>query len=56
MWYRKYVGALIDYLAAQDIAEVAAITPDILRAFLVHLQQRGLADTTIHHHASAART
>lgn len=56
VWYRKYVGALINYLGAQDLADVDAITPDILRAYLVHLQQRGLADTTIHHHASAART
>jgi len=56
IWYRKYVGALITYLASQNIVEVEAITPDTLRAFLVHLQNRGLADTTIHHHASAART
>ncbi len=56
IWYRKYVGALVAHLAAEGIADVEAITTDSLRGFLVHLQQRGLADTTIHHHASAART
>ena len=56
IWYRKYVGALVDYLAGRDVQGVEGITADHLRAFLVQLQDRGLADTTVHHHASAART
>jgi integrase/recombinase XerC len=56
VWYHKYVSALIGYLTEQGLKDLASITSDYLRAFLVQLQNRGLADTTIHHHASAART
>jgi site-specific recombinase XerC len=56
IWYRKYVGALIEYLAERGVQNVDGMTTDHLRAFLVCLQNRCLADTTIHHHASAART
>lgn len=55
-WYRKYVGALVYQLHLQGVELVADVTPDLLRAYLVELQGRGLAATTVHHHASAART
>jgi len=55
IWYRKYMRALIDYLTARGVSEVKDITPDHLRTFLVGLQRRGLADKTIHYHASVAR-
>ena len=41
------------YLAAEGITDVEAITADHLRGFWCTLE-RGLADRTIHHHASAA--
>ncbi len=55
VWYKKYIGALVDYLTAHGVQDVKSIAPDHLRAFLVSLQRRGLADRTVHHHASAAR-
>lgn len=54
-WYRKYVGALLDWLTAHDVTQPQAITTELLRAYLVDLQGRDLAPRTIHHHASAAR-
>lgn len=55
-WYRKYVGALVEWLHRKNVNRVADVTPDLLRLYLVELQDRGLAATTVHHHASAART
>lgn len=55
IWYRKYVGALVTYLTERGITAPEQVKPDTLRAYLVYLQGRGLADRTIHHHASAAR-
>ena len=55
IWYHKYVGALVEHLTGLGINDVMGITPDHLRVFLVQLQRRGLADRTIHHHASAAK-
>lgn len=54
-WYTRYTGELARYLATQQITDPAAITPGLLRQYLVDLQTRGLADRTVHHHASAAR-
>jgi len=56
IWYRKYVGALVVWLTAHNITTLAAVKAAHLRAYLVDLQDRGLADRTRHHHASAART
>ena len=56
VWYRKYVGALVEHLAGLGVTDVKGITPDHVRAFLVQLQRRGLSDRTVHHHASASRT
>ena len=55
-WYKQYITALVDYLHAHKVTDVKDVTPDHLRAFLVFLQRRNLSDTSIHHHASAART
>lgn len=55
-WYRKYLGALVDWLHAQGVDRVADVTPDRLRSYLVELQGKELAPRTVHHHASAART
>ncbi len=54
-WYKQYVGALGAWLKEQGISDPAQVTPNHMRAYLVDVQGRGLADTTIHHHASAAR-
>ncbi len=55
-WYRKYIGALLGWLREQGVVLVGDVTPDLLRRYLVETQARGLAATTVHHHASAART
>ncbi len=54
-WYRQYITALRDWLNAQDITDPAQVTANHIRAYFVDVQGRGLAATTIHHHASAAR-
>ena len=54
-WYRKYVGALVDWLTAHGITTPQTISTEHLRAYLVDLQGRDLAPKTVHHHASAAR-
>jgi site-specific recombinase XerD len=54
-WYRRYVDALVTWLTAHDVTDLAEVQPDHLRTYLVELQARGLADRTRHHYASAAR-
>jgi site-specific recombinase XerD len=54
-WYRKYVGALVAWLAARDVTQLHQVTPDLLRVYLVELQGRALAPRTVHHHAAAAK-
>ncbi len=54
-WYRTYVGAVIEWLAAQTVTDPARVTPNHMRAWLIELKERELAERTIHHHASAAR-
>jgi integrase/recombinase XerD len=55
--YRGRIGAFARWAAEQDPAPagVAAVTPSHLRAYLVHLQERGLASNTQHTHARALR-
>ncbi len=55
-WYKTYVSALVDWLAEQGVTELGRITPTHIRSWLIELRERKLADRTIHHHASAART
>lgn len=54
--YRYTVGSLVAWLQAQDVHDVAAITPGLLRAYLAGLQRRGLKDTSQHTHARGIRT
>jgi len=55
IWYRKYVGALLDWLEAHDVTTAAGITLDSLRAYVAELQEKDLSPNTVHHHASAAK-
>ena len=55
VFYRKYVGALLAWLGEHGITDPAAVTAAHIRAWLVELQGRKLADWTVHHHAAAAR-
>lgn len=54
--YTYTLSAFIDWLKAQGVRDVADITPTHVRAYLVHLQTRGLKDTTQHAHARGIRT
>jgi site-specific recombinase XerD len=56
VWYRDYIGRLLTWLAAHDVTTPAGITLDLLRAYMVDVQGRGLAAKTVHHHAAAAKT
>jgi site-specific recombinase XerD len=53
--YQYTLGSFTDYLADQDVHDVAEITPHDIRAYLVGLQRRGLKDTTQHIHARGIR-
>jgi site-specific recombinase XerD len=55
VWYERYVGALADWLTQRKVTNLAAVSPSLLREYLVDLRERGLGDRTIHHHASASR-
>jgi len=39
VWYRKYVGALVDWLTAQGVRGLSDVTASNLRAWLVSLQK-----------------
>ncbi len=54
-FYRYTLGHLLDFLQAQG-GGAASLTPPNLRAWLVDMQSRQWADTTIHMHARAAKT
>ena len=53
--YRGRLGAFVRWAAEHDAVTVADVTPSLLRAFLVHLQERGLASNTQHTHARVLR-
>ena len=53
--YEYTLGSFTDYLAQQGISDVADITAHHIRAYLVSLQRRDLADTTQHIHARGIR-
>jgi site-specific recombinase XerD len=55
VWYHAYIDALLAWLDAHGITDLAAVTPDHLRTWLLELHDHNLADRTIHHHAAAAR-
>jgi site-specific recombinase XerD len=54
-WYERYTGELLRYFTERQIADPGEVTATHLREYLIALQDRGLADRTVHHHASAAR-
>ena len=54
-WYRKYLGEVVAYLSEEGVRELTDIQPNQLRLFLIRQKQRGLADQTVFHYASAAR-
>ena len=56
VWYQDYISRLVAWLTAQGITAAGGITLDLLRAYIVDVQGRGLAPKTIHHHAAAAKT
>jgi len=53
--YEYALGGFLDWLQGQGVQDVNALTAGHIRAFLVHLEKRGLRDTTIHQHARAIR-
>lgn len=55
VWYRKYVDALVRYLAARGVRELSQVRSDHLRAYLVAMRATGLSERSVHHHAAAAR-
>jgi len=55
-WYRDYVCRLVAWLITHGVTTPAGITLDLLRAYIVDVQGRGLAPKTVHHHAAAAKT
>lgn len=53
--YRGRLGEFLRFAADQDVTTVGDVTPTLLRAYLVRLQERGLASNTQHTHARAVR-
>lgn len=53
LWYRAYVGALVEWAASQDI-ELSAFTKRHLDAYLSHRQDTGRKPVTLHHDALTA--
>jgi integrase/recombinase XerC len=54
--YRYTCGNFARYLAEHGVDSPAAITPLLVRAYLVDIQKRGLKDTTQHAHARGIKT
>jgi len=55
VWYRTYVDRLVTWLTSQGVNSPDAVTLDHLRAYMHHVQARGLAPKTVHHHAAATK-
>lgn len=53
--YRGRLGGFVRWAEAEGCPHIGAVTPSLLRAYLVHLQSRGLASNTQHTHARALR-
>ena len=53
--YRRCLAAFTRWAGEHDAMRLADVTPSLLRAYLVHLQERGLASNTQHTHARALR-
>lgn len=55
-FYRLKVGAFLRWLADNGVAELDAITSHSIKAYLVHLQDRGLTDHSQHDYIRPVRT
>ena len=55
-YYRYALGGFLKYLETRNINRPEEIKATDIRAFLVSLQDRKMADTTIHLHARATKT
>ena len=53
--YRRCLSAFTHWAGDQDAVTVDAVTPSLLRVYLVYLQERGLASHTQHAHARCLR-
>jgi site-specific recombinase XerD len=53
--YRRCLSAFTRWAAEHDAVPLGDVTPSLLRAYLVHLQERGLASNTQHTHARVLR-
>ena len=53
--YRDQVSPFVDFLAERGITTLADISPHDIRAYLVTLQERGLAENSIHTAATTLR-
>ncbi|MEZ4682207.1 MAG: tyrosine-type recombinase/integrase [Caldilineaceae bacterium] len=55
-FYKLKVGDFSRWLQGRDITDVTAITSTDIKRYLVHLQERGLNDTSQHDYARAVKT
>src|SRR5262245_43066496 len=54
--YLRDVERLVGFLAARGVGAPAGVTPDLLREFIFHLKDIGLAPSSIRREVSALRT
>jgi len=54
--YRRDLTHLVDYLVGRSLRTPNLVTPALLREFIFHLKDLGLAATSIRRHVSATRT
>lgn len=55
-FYRDTLTPFVAFCKVQDVRLTGELTPGIIRAYLVHLQDRGLAAHTVHGAARSIRT
>lgn len=56
MAYTHDVGYFVNYLSGQAGLTLAAVTPEVISAYLLHLSQEGKSPHTISRHLAALRT
>lgn len=54
-YYREKLGPFISWLAESGVTEVAGITADHIRHFLLQREQAGNAPMTVHHYAACIK-
>lgn len=55
-FYEQRLGRFFRWSQSQDVFDLNLVSPHLIRSYLVHLQERGLADHTQHAAARAIRT